>query len=307
MQLAAGFRRLSGQAMRSPKTLWSGLPFFMATILAIAGSNAPSSNTGTPLPDDAGQLVRETVQNELNAEEKDHTHWRYHLHKEDDRGSQDREVIETKDGSLAKTLLINGRPLTPEQRDQDKERMKRLVNDPEERAKRERRVKQDEEKAHQLLKAIPEAFIFKYDSVEGNQVRLDFKPNNSFSPPTRELTVYHAMAGKMWIDIAAKRLSRIEGQLFENVNFGWGLLGHLDKGGTFKVVQQDVGDGHWNTVHLDVSMQGRAVIFKALSVKQVESLTDFRRVPDNLSLSQAFVMLETVEKAMTARKSLALK
>lgn len=293
--------------MRSPKILWNGLTLLLASLLAIAGNNTPSAKTGASLPNDAGQLVRETIQNELNAENKDHTHWRYHLHKEDDRGSQDREVIETKDGSLAKTLLINGRPLTPEQRDQDKERMKRLVNDPEERARREHRVKQDEEKARQLLAAIPDAFIFKYDGMEGNQALLDFKPNSNFSPPTRELAVYHAMAGKMWIDLSSRRLSRIEGQLFENVNFGWGLFGHLDKGGAFKVLQQDVGDGHWNTVHLEVNMQGRAVIFKALTVHEKESLTDFRRVPDNLSLSQAFAMLETAEKAMTAQKSRALK
>jgi hypothetical protein len=272
---------------------------FLLAAITTASGDSRSAKQETPLPNDANQLVRETIQNELNAEEKDHTHWRYHLHKEDERGSQDREVIETKDGSLAKTLLINGRPLTPEQRDQDQERMKKLVNDPEERAKRERRLKQDEEKARQLLKAIPEAFIFSYDGIEGNLARLNFKPNAGFTPATRELTVYHAMAGKMWIDRSAKRLSRIEGQLFEKVNFGWGLFGHLDKGGTFKVLQQDVGDGHWSTVHLDVNMQGRAVVFKTLNVKEKESLTDFRRVPDDLSMSQAFAMLEKVEKTMS--------
>jgi hypothetical protein len=104
----------------------------------------------------------------------------------------------------------------------------------------------------------------------------------------------------MWIDQSAKRLSRIEGQLFERVNFGWGLLGHLEKGGTFRVLQQDVGNGHWNTVQLDVNMQGRAVIFKTLNVKEKESLTDFRRVPDDLSMSQAFTMLEKAEKTMSA-------
>ncbi len=285
--------------MRSPRIPWSGLLFILAAITAIAGDSR-SVKPQTQLPNDANQLVRETIQNELNAEDKDHTHWRYHFHKEDERGSQDREVIETKEGSLAKTLLINGRPLTAEQRDQDQERMKKLVNDPDERAKREHRLKQDEEKARQLLKAIPDAFIFTYDGVEGSQVRLNFKPNTSFSPPTRELTVYHAMSGKMWIDQSAKRLSRIEGQLFESVNFGWGLFGHLDKGGTFKVLQQNVGDGHWNTVQLDVNMQGRAVIFKTLNVKEKESMTDFRRVPDDLSMSQAFAMLQTVEKTMSA-------
>jgi hypothetical protein len=299
MQLAAGFWRLIGQAMRSPKLAWSGLLFLLAGITATVGDSR-SSKSQAALPDDANQFVREAIQNELNAEGRDHTHWRYHLHREDERGSQDRDVIETKEGSLAKTLLINGRPLTPEQRDQDEERMKKLVSDPSERAKRDHRLKQDEEKAHQLLQAIPEAFIFKYNGIEGTQVRLEFKPNASFSPPTRELAVYHAMNGKVWIDQSAKRLSRIEGELFERVNFGWGLLGHLEKGGTFRVLQQDVGDGHWNTIQLDVNMQGRAVVFKSLNIKEKENLTDFRRMPDDLSMSQAFGILEKAGNTISA-------
>ena len=285
--------------MRSPKFVWSGLLFLLAVITATV-ADARSAKPQAALPDDANQLVREAVQNELNGEGKDHTHWRYHLHREDERGSQDREVIETKEGSLAKTLLINGRPLTPEQRDLDEERMKKLVSDPDERAKRDHRMKQDEEKAHQLLKAIPDAFVFKYDGVEGNQIRLNFTPNASFIPPTRELAVYHAMKGKMWIDQSAKRLSRIEGQLFEKVNFGWGLLGHLEKGGSFRVLQQDVGNGHWSTVQLDVNMQGRAVVFKSLNIKQKETLTDFRRVPDDLSMSQALGILEKAGNTISA-------
>ena len=285
--------------MLFPKLVRNGLLFLLAGVTA-AMADSRAFKPETALPEDASQLVREAVQNELNGEGKDHTHWRYHLHREDDRGSQDRDVIETKEGSLAKTLLINGRPLTPEQRDLDQERMKKLVSDPNERARRDRRVHQDEEKAHQLLKAIPDAFIFKYDGVEGNQVRLTFKPNANYTPTTRELTVYHAMTGKIWIDQTARRLSRIEGQLFENVNFGWGLLGHLEKGGTFRVVQQDVGGGHWSTVQLDVNMQGRAVIFKTLNVKQKESLTEFRRVPDDLSMAQAFGLLEKAANTISA-------
>jgi len=175
--------------MLFPKLVRSGLLFLLAGI-TVAIADARAFKPEAALPQDANQLVREAIQNELNGEGKgkDRTHWRYHLHREDDRGSQDRDVIETKEGSLAKTLLINGRPLTPEQRDQDEERMKKLVNDPTERAKRDHRLHQDEDKARQLLKAIPDAFIFKYDGIDGNQVRLTFKPNNNYTPATRELT-----------------------------------------------------------------------------------------------------------------------
>ena len=130
--------------------------------------------------------------------------------------------------------------------------------------------------------------------------RLAFLPNPRYSPPTRELTVYHAMKGKIWVDGNARRLAMIEGQLMEDVNFGWGLLGHLDKGGTFKVVQKNVGENHWDTVLLDLNMQGRAVIFKTLTVKQKQILSDFKRVRDDLSISQAYDLLQQKDRAVAA-------
>jgi hypothetical protein len=170
--------------------------------------------------------------------------------------------------------------------------MKKLVDDESERERRDRRAKQDADKARALLKAIPDAFIFKYDGVEGDLVRLSFTPNPHYSPPTRELMVYHAMVGKLWVDRSALRLAQIEGQLTEEVKFGWGLLGHLDKGGTFKVIQKNVGDNHWDQVFLDVDMQGRIVFFKSLNVREQEVLSDFRRMPDNLTISRAYEMLK---------------
>ena len=273
--------------------------FGMAAVMTVVSS--PQSGPKEPaLPDNAKQFVSEMVKHELQAEEKDHSHWMYRLHREDDKGAQDRQVIETKDGQLAKTLLINGQPLTADQREKDQERMQKLVSDPEERARRERRIKQDEEKAMQLLKAIPDAFIFKYEGTEGELVRLSFAPNSNYSPPTRELMVYHAMKGKLWVDRAAMRLAKIEGQLIEDVKFGWGLLGHLDKGGTFTVVQKHVGDSHWETVSLDLNMQGRALMFKTINVRQKQVLTDFHRVPDDLTIAKAFDILQKGETSVSA-------
>lgn len=285
-----------------PKKLRVGWLCFLAAIL---GTASPSDS---PLRSDPNEFVREMVQHELDAESKDHTYWRYRIHKETDTYAQDRDVIQTKEGSLARTLLINGQPLTAEQRVKDQERMKRLVEDPSERTRRDHRERQDAEKARELLRAIPDAFIFKYDGVDDGLTRLTFIPNPHYSPPTRELMVYHAMTGKLWIDRSAMRLAMIEGQLTEEVKFGWGLLGHLDKGGTFKVIQKNVGDNHWDTVFLDINMQGRIILFKSLSVKQKEILSDFRRVSDNLTISGAYEILEENKSSVSAsRQSTAMK
>jgi hypothetical protein len=196
--------------------------------------------------------------------------------------------------------LINGKPLTAEQRQNDEERMRKQVTDAGERSKREKREKDDGDKAEQMLKGIPDAFIFKYDGSENGLVRLSFFPNPHYDAPNREMQVFKSLSGKMWIDPRARRLARIDGTLFEDVTFGWGLLGRLNKGGAFNVVQKDVGDNHWDIVSMDVNMTGHAIIFKSINVKQHQVLSDFRRVPDTLSITEAYDLLEKGEGAVSA-------
>jgi hypothetical protein len=285
--------------------LWRAVMLLMSASLALA----VHAQTGIlpPLPADANQYVKDTIKYQLEADAADHTRWRYRIHREDEKGTQDRDVIDTKDGQLARTLLIDGQPLTPEQRAADEARMKKLVQDPGERAKRAKRAKDDEDKGTQMLKAIPDAFIFKYQGAENGHVSLSFFPNPHYDAPTRELQVFRSMSGKMWIDRAERRLTRLDGSLFEDVTFGWGLLGRLNKGGTFSIMQSRVGDNHWEYVSLDVKMVGHAVIFKSINVKQQERLTDFRRVSDNLTISEAYQLLEKGDTTVAENESGAAK
>ncbi|MBZ5506550.1 MAG: hypothetical protein LAO78_13915 [Acidobacteriia bacterium] len=288
--------------MRNLRLFWGPTFLFLAS-LALAGAQGhplTATENPSPLPPDATQYVRETIQRELDSDAHDHSHWRFRIHREDDKGSQDRDVIDTKEGQIARTLLINGQPLPAEVRAADEARMKKLVEDAGERAKREKRAKDDEAKLIQMFKAIPEAFIFKYDGAEDGQVRLSFFPNPHYSAPNRELQVFRSLSGKMWIDRAAGRLSRMDGSLFEDVTFGWGLLGRLNKGGTFSVLQSHVGDSHWEITALNVKMTGHAVIFKSINVKQLQRMTDFRRVKDDLTIAEAYQMLEKDEHPVSA-------
>ena len=39
------------------------------------------------------------------------------------------------------------------------------------------------------------------------------------------------MIGEIWIDPVHQRVVRLEGHLQQDVDFGWGILGRLNKGG----------------------------------------------------------------------------
>jgi hypothetical protein len=268
--------------------------------LALAQGQSRGQENLPPLPQDATEYIRDIIHHQLEADATDHTHWRYRIHREDDKGTQDRDVIDTKEGQIARTLFINGQPLTTEQRSADEARMKKLVEDSSERAKRDKRAKDDEDKLTQMVKAIPDAFIFKYDGAENGLIRVTFFPNPHYSAPNRELQVFRSLSGKMWVDRSGRRLARMDGSLFEDVTFGWGLLGRLNKGGTFTVTQTRVGEDHWEVVSLDVRMTGHAVIFKSINVKQSQRLSDFRRVSDALTIAEAYQLLEKGEHPVSA-------
>jgi hypothetical protein len=68
------------------------------------------------------------------------------------------EQVETKDGPLYRVLAIDGRPLDPDQRQQDNARIDPLLRDPREQLKIERAHDEDEQKLETLIRVMPEAF-----------------------------------------------------------------------------------------------------------------------------------------------------
>ena len=242
--------------------------------------------------DAAKQLVQQVVYNEVNSGQNDHSRFTYRTRKETPKGSTVKQIIETNDGSVARLIAINNQPPSAEQRKQDDERIQKLLNDPDERQRKRHEQQDDAKKAESMLRVLPDAFIYEEIGREGELIHFHFHPNPHFDPPNREASVYRGMEGTLTVDSRLKRLVKIDGHLFEDVTFGWGILGRLEKGGTFLVVQKQIEGPRWEVVLMDVNMNGKALFFKTISMHEKESYSDFHRVPENLSFKQAVDMLE---------------
>ena len=79
---------------------------------------------------------------------------------------------------------------------------------------------------------------------------------------------------------------RLEGHLQQDVDFGWGILGRLNKGGWIVIEQADVGEHQWRIVHFKMSMSGR-VVFKTKVFDTTEDQSQFAPVPVELTYKQA--------------------
>jgi hypothetical protein len=132
-----------------------------------------------------------------------------------------------------------------------------------------------------------DVFVFSYASRQGDLVTLNFTPNPTFQPPSLEARVFHGMEGEMTVDTKQERLVALNGHLIDDVKFGFGVLGNLDRGSTFEIGQTQVIPGHWEMTALHVNMKGKALLFKTIGVQVTENHCDFHRVPDDLTLEEA--------------------
>jgi hypothetical protein len=272
--------------------------FAIVLIVLEAGGRAQTQE----LPASANDLVRKVVANELKPE-SGNVHYTYRLVRmREDGGSITRQLIETKEGVFGRIIAINGKPLTPAQRDREDKRLQRLLSDPSALASKRKEQREDEARVRRMVGALPEAFLYEYAGTEaganGGQVTLKFTPNPKYDPPTRELQVYTGMQGTLVINRSAERIAKIDGTLFRDVSFGWGILGKLYKGGRFVVEQSDVGGGDWEPTKMVLNLTGKLLLVKSVSYKSTEISSNFRRVPNDLTVAQALDMLKKADNAI---------
>jgi hypothetical protein len=250
----------------------------------------------------AGELVRETVAREVAAANATDVKHLFRSLRQTPKGSQTHLYVETNDAMAGMLIAVNGQPLSPQQEQAERDHLAWLLNNPDQLRKKRVREKEDAERTLRIVKAMPDAFRFEYAGSENPEpdlgkmgdslVRLKFTPNPSYSPPSRVEQVLVGMQGYILIDANARRIARIDGTLFRDVTFGWGILGHLDKGGHFRVQQADVGDGAWEITLMSLKMTGKILVFKSISMAYDESFSDFNRVPPNLSFAAGVDLLK---------------
>ncbi len=255
----------------------------------------PAASAQQKLDIDPLEFVRRASKNEIKASDvqyycmfKDTTEYKDH--------SITKEIVRTPQGGLSSTLLINGHLLTAEERQKDNEKLEKFANNPDARRKRREANAADDKRSEEMLASLPDAFLYTYDGTDhglnGEElVHLKFRPNPNFNPPNHETMVYLGMQGDMIIDRKAMRIAKIDGTLFKDVDFGWGILGKLYKGGKFIIVQQDVGGGDWEEVQETLQFYGKILLVKSLTIWSTETMTDFRPVSSNLTTAQALDLL----------------
>jgi hypothetical protein len=250
----------------------------------------------------AQEMVRVAAQTELRASAADNSHWEYKDVDKKAEGATVSRVVETEHGALTKKIEVNGRMLSPQELKQEDARIERFVRDPAQQAKQRKDGAQDDKRAENMTRMLPDAFLWSVKSDSGNTVTLGFVPNPDFEPPTMESRVFAAMAGEIVVNKAQNRIQTIKGELTDDVKFGWGLLGKMNKGGTFDVERRELMPNVWEITESHVHIGGHALLFKSIGEQDDEVKSEFRRVPGETTLEQAAVMLKGEPQALSASR-----
>ena len=275
------------------------LYLFLMSFL-ITGLAPPQSSTASNIA--PGDLVRRVVQHELKADNDDHTHWIYKDTVKIPAPPKEKTVIETPNGNLACLEQIDNHPLTPEQRSAEAQRIRAFVSDAGAQRKAQKASLADDRKSAELFAMLPDGFTFKTAETNGDQTKLTFEPNPAYHTHSMEQYVFHHMTGFVVLNTHEDRLVEISGRLPRGVEFGGGLLGRLDSGGTFDVQLTNVAPSVWKISRLKINMHGRLLFFKTIGDQQDETRSDFRKVPDGLSFTEAENMLMKQDGEANARK-----
>ncbi|HEV2280267.1 MAG TPA: hypothetical protein VGS02_18955 [Acidobacteriaceae bacterium] len=285
--------------------------------LALVLPGAICSGQALPAPgSDASALVRRAVANHF-VQQAAHQPERFDLHRRDERRNVVREIMETPQGDVAMLVAVNGGPLSPAGQQIELDRLHALAANPALQEHRRKNEAADQARIDKLMHILPQAFLYRYDTVVSCVINaqpvvqvpgralpppappemsqcyhLTFTPNPKFSPPDVEAKILKGMAGEVWIEKSAERLVRLNAHLIDDVDFGWGIVGRLDKGGTIFLEQAQISPGDWELTRMRLNFSGKALLVKAISVRMTEEMGNYAPVPPGTDYRKAIQMLE---------------
>ncbi|MGA2651332.1 MAG: hypothetical protein ABSF28_12445 [Terracidiphilus sp.] len=265
--------------------------------LFLIGATCSSGQAGSSSPLSAPQaqaLVARALATELRTAQDVSHPMRYRLRKSSPRLTSTKEIVETKDGDVARLVSLFDKPLSQTDEQTEEARLNVLYNDPSLQRHRKQGEEGDMAIVLRLLRMLPDAFLYTYAGSTAGPAgivhKFAFRPKPNFEPPDFETQALTTMTGVLSIDAAQERVTRLEGHLEQDTDYGWGVLGKLDKGGSVVIEQADVGGQQWRIARFQMKMDLR-ILFKTKNIDTTEEMTQYTPVPANIDYRKAIELL----------------
>jgi hypothetical protein len=247
---------------------------FFATLAALTFALAPSVTHAQSDPK-AVAAVRAAVASQMEADRTDRTDWINTDHDVTPEHDHTHLCIGSPQGEVCRLTQDHGQPVSAATTQAETDRVAAYVNDPAAQARAHKNQAHDDVQATALLKMLPDAFIWTVASDTPELLTLSYRPDSKFDPPDMEARVMSSMAGELVIAKKGDLIRTFRGELTQEIKIGFGLIGHLYKGGTIDIERRDVGDGHWEITETHVHIGGHILFFKTIGTQQDEVKTNW--------------------------------
>jgi hypothetical protein len=105
---------------------------------------------------------------------------------------------------------------------------------------------------------------------------VHFTPKPGAKPKTRQGKMAKVFKGTVWVDESAREVARLEATAIDSLSYGLGVLARLNEGTRVTVHRQPI-DSVWLPTSIQLSGEGRALLFRRLDVDYFIEWLDYRR------------------------------
>jgi len=244
----------------------------------IAGPYAKSQSADSPKDAVGASLfsvpprtwAADAAANELTALHHGDSYLRYRMETTNEKGNQVRDVVESKEGTVARLILKDGKPLTEEQDKWERQRLSDMVAAPAAYAKHVKNGESEKKTADTLVPLMADAMIYTYTPGQPQtgsnggalEIVLDYKPNPNWVAPSTEAEALTGLEGRVWIDAKTHYLVR--------------MLAHIYPGGKVVLAQTNAGGNRWIFTEFSMQLSVRALMLKTLNVRSSSKASGFQ-------------------------------
>ncbi|MGB2643096.1 MAG: hypothetical protein WBG02_17525 [Candidatus Acidiferrum sp.] len=142
------------------------------------------------------------------------------------------------------------------------------------------KVAKKQKEREELIDATRVAFLYTFVSKETNGGRVLFKysmmPNPEYKPTSRSTSIFAKVHGFVWIDPAAEEITRIEGEVTDDISIGL-FLAKVYKGSRFVQERQELLPDLWMPTFSQYDFDGRK-FFSTISIHERTYYSQFHRI-----------------------------
>jgi len=189
--------------------------------------------------------------------------------------------------TVTRVIRKDGQALSAEDSRRQEERLRRGIEDRRRKIADTRGRPPEEDEEDKWLKEMPDAMVFRAigrEQRDGVDLEVyEFTPRPGFQPKSARAKAFKSVTGKVWLEPRDGEFARIEATIVDNITFGLGVFGKLEKGTHFEMNRRKFDIGHWFMEMQHIRFAARILMVKSFRQELITRFSNFAPHPKRLA------------------------